>query len=265
MHIPLHKTIKTVAALHLLTLATASFGQENATVTAVGGATPTTRLAPFSLAAPGGAPGALPPPWRVVGLPGNKVPLARPEIATVDGVPVLRLATDRSYGSAVHELPRVTLAADARLAWRWRLDQPLAAANLRTKEGDDAALKVCALFDLPLDRLSFGERNLMRLARLVSGEPLPSATLCYVWDNTLPAGTVLPNAFSGRVVYWVLNGAESPPGAWARHDRPLAADFRKAFALDGPMPPLTAIAVGADADNTGGHSLGHVGDVTLRP
>ena len=226
------------------------------------GAPPATNLiAPFSAT----RAGTVPLPWRVVGLPGDKAPLAQVDIVTIDGANVLRLATDRSYGSAVHALPGLRLGAGARLSWRWRLEQPLAAANLRTKEGDDAALKVCALFDLPLERLSFSDSALMRLARLVSGEPLPSATLCYVWDTKLPAGTVLPNAYSDRVRYHVLNGAETAPGAWQRHERPVAADFRKAFALEGDMPPLMAIAVGADADNTGGRSLAYVGDVTLAP
>lgn len=254
-------TLQFIAALHLSTLGLAAFGQEKADLKAQGVAAGAALIAPFS----GARAGAPPPPWRVVGLPGNKAPLAQVDIVTIDGASVLRLATDRSYGSAVHALPGLRLGAGARLAWRWRLEQPLAGANLRTREGDDAALKVCALFDLPLDKLSLGESTLMRMARLVSGEPLPSATLCYVWDNNLPAGTVLPNAYSGRVRYWVLNGAETATGAWVRNDRPVAADFRKAFELDGEMPPLTAIAVGADADNTGGRSLAWVGDVTLTP
>ena len=31
------------------------------------------------------------------------------------------------------------------------------------------------------------------------------------------------------------------------------------------LPPLLAILVGSDADNTGGHSLGYVDDVRLEP
>jgi len=31
------------------------------------------------------------------------------------------------------------------------------------------------------------------------------------------------------------------------------------------LPPLLAILVGGDADNTGGHSLGYVDDVRLEP
>ena len=219
-------------------------------------------LTPFSAA----TPGAPPAPWRVVGLPGNKVPLARVEIGTVDGAPVLSLATDKSYGSAVHDLPRLAPGAGTVLRWRWKLAQPLVGADLRTKAGDDAALKVCALFDMPLDGLALTERALMRVARSVSGEPLPAASLCYVWDATLPAGTLLPNAFSARVRYLVVNGQETAPGSWVRHERLLAQDFRMAFGKEASgVPPLIAIAVGADSDNTAGRSLGYVGDVTLAP
>jgi hypothetical protein len=219
-------------------------------------------LTPFSAA----APGAPPAPWRVVGLPGNKVPLARVEISPQDGAPVLSLATDKSYGSAVHDLPRHAPGAGAVLRWRWKLATPLVGADLRTKAGDDAALKVCALFDTPLDSLPLTERTLMRIARSVSGENLPSASLCYVWDATLPAGTLLPNAFSARVRYLVVNGAETPPGRWVSHERRWSKDFLMAFGHEvSSVPPLIAIAVGADSDNTGGKSLGYVGDVTLAP
>jgi hypothetical protein len=35
------------------------------------------------------------------------------------------------------------------------------------------------------------EQGLLGVARAISGEKLPAATLCYVWDNTLPVGTFL--------------------------------------------------------------------------
>jgi len=212
--------------------------------------------------------GPPPAPWRVVGLPGNKVPLAQIDIATLDGRRVLRLRTDASYGTASHALPPGTpVAPGTTLQWQWRLDQPLARSDLRRKDGDDAALKVCAMFDLPLDNLGFVERNLMRLARSRSGEYLPAATLCYIWDTSvpsLPAGTVLPNAYTGRLRWIVLDTAATPAGQWAQHRRDLAADFLLAFGDDSrTVPPLLAIVVGADADNTAGSSLGYVGDISL--
>ncbi|MDP2450234.1 DUF3047 domain-containing protein [Polaromonas sp.] len=213
------------------------------------------------------APGVQPPaPWRVVGVPGGKIPLTSYALVELDGRKVLRVEAAKSYGNLVHDLPAAVPEAGLRLRWRWRLDEALRGGDLRRREGDDSPLKVCALFDMPLARLGLIERNLLRLARAASGEKLPSATLCYVWDGTLAPGTLLPNAYSARVRFIVLDRGEQRLGQWVAHSRDLGADFRRAFGEESDtVPPLQAVLVGADADNTGGRSLGHVGDVTLSP
>ncbi len=208
----------------------------------------------------------LPAPWRVVGVPGGKIPLTTYALVEMDGRKVLRVEASKSYGNLVHDLPLVVAETGARLRWRWRLDEPLRGADLRRREGDDSPLKVCALFDMPLTKLGLIERNLLRLARAASGEKLPSATLCYVWDATLASGTLLANAYTGRVRIIVVNSGEQRLGQWVSHERDLAADFKRAFGDESDtLPPLQAVLVGGDADNTGGRSVGHVGDVTLSP
>lgn len=213
------------------------------------------------------ATGAQPPaPWRVVGVPGGKIPPTTYALVELDGRKVLRVEAAKSYGNLVHDLPALLPEAGLRLRWRWRLEEPLRGADLGRREGDDSPLKVCALFDMPLARLGLIERNLLRLARAASGEKLPSATLCYVWDGTLAPGTLLPNAYSARVRFIVLDSGEQRLGQWVAHSRDLGADFHRAFGEESEaVPPLQAVLVGADADNTGGRSLGHVGDVTLSP
>ncbi|UUZ67539.1 DUF3047 domain-containing protein [Polaromonas sp. P2-4] len=219
-------------------------------------------LVPFSSAV-GEQPSA---PWRVVGVPGGKIPLTTYSLTQLDGRKVLRVEASKSYGNLVHDLPAVVPEAGLRLRWRWRLDEPLRGADLRRREGDDSPLKVCALFDMPLDKLGLIERNLLRLARAASDEKLPSATLCYVWDATLAPDTLLANAYSARVRFIVLDSGEQRLGQWVAHSRDLGADFHRAFGEESDaVPPLQAVLVGADADNTGGRSLGHVGDVTLSP
>jgi Protein of unknown function (DUF3047) len=212
-------------------------------------------------------------PWRVAGLPVQgkaAVPVTRFDIMPIDGQKVLRVQTDGSYGNLVYALPGITLAEGVKLRWRWRLDQPLVNADLRQRRGDDTPLKVCLLFDLPAASLSLVDRSLLAMARSVSGEKLPSATLCYVWDHLLPAGTLLNNAYTSRVRMLVLSSGDKTLNQWATHERDVAADFKLAFGRnngrDGEsLPKLEGVLVGADSDNAGGQSLGYVGDVSLAP
>ncbi len=206
----------------------------------------------------------LPAPWRLVGLPKGKAPLAQIEVIKLGEDRVLKLLTDKSYGTALHELKPVVLGAGSTLGWRWRLEQGIEAADLKTKEGDDAPLKVCAMFDMPLDKLGFFERNLLRLARSLSGEKLPAATLCYVWDHRLVIGTQLPNVYSPRLRFIVLDSGDKKLGQWVVHERDLAADLQRAFGHEFVTPPpLIAVVVGADSDNTQARSLAYVGDIAL--
>jgi len=224
--------------------------------------TPVPVLAPFSTAENTQPPAA----WRPVGLPAGKAPLAQMEIAPLDGARVLRLRTEASYGTLVHAVDGWTPGTASTLQWRWRLEQPVAGADLRRKEGDDAALKVCVMYDMPLEKVPFIERNLLRLARSVSGELLPAATVCYVWDASLPAGTALANAYSKRMRFLVLDGAAEAPGSWRPQQRRIHADFLRLFGDESStVPPVLAIAVGADSDNTGGRSLAYIADIRLAP
>ena len=194
------------------------------------------------------------------------MPTTRYDITTIDGRPVLRLQTDGSYGNLVHALPGINLPEKTQLRWRWRLDQPLTNADLRQKRGDDSPLKVCLLFDMPLAYLSFVDRIVLSLARSVSGEKLPGATLCYVWDHLLPTGTLLNNAYTSRVRMLVLGSGDKSLGKWVNHQRDVAADFKLAFGreMEG-LPALDGVLVGADSDNAGGQSTAYVGDIALGP
>jgi hypothetical protein len=220
-------------------------------------------LAVGPLLVPLAGPGDQPPaPWHVAGLPGQTKPFTRFTLVTLDGARVLRIEADQSYGNLVH--PLTDAGSAHQLHWRWRIDQPNPAIDLRTKAGDDSMVKVCAFFDEPLSAVPFVERQLLRLARSRSAEPLPAATVCYLWDSHLPPDTLLPNAFTQRLRFIVLRGPESPTQHWLTEHRDLQADFRRAFGDEADsVPPLIGIGVGADADNTHGHSVAHVADLRL--
>jgi hypothetical protein len=206
-----------------------------------------------------------PAPWRVVLLPKQTAPHTTFNVATIDGEEVLQIDARASYGNLVHPLPHNTNASSAWLSWRWRVEQFADGSDLRHKAGDDTALKVCALYDLPLASVPFFERLLLRLARLRSGENLPGAVLCYVWDRLLPPGRELPNAYTRRVRYVVLQGPPAAAvGEWRTERRDLNADFLRVFGDNAnDVPPLVAIAVGADADNTKSRSLAYLSRLRL--
>lgn len=229
------------------------------------GAQPTAApvLAPFSTA----SDTTPPPPWRVVTLP--KQPRHSDyRIETLDGQRVLRMASDGGYANLLHPIQSATTnGAAPQLRWRWRVAQLPAGSDLTRKAGDDVAARVCVLFDLPLARLTAADRLAMRLGRALFDPALPAASICYVWDARLPAGTWLANAYTARVQMLVLRSAASGDGdRWVEESRDLAADFARAFpheAAGGYFPPLAAVGVAADADNTGSRTLAHVGDLVL--
>lgn len=212
-------------------------------------------LASFSAA----AGGAVPPPWQVVTVP--KIPRhTRYDIVAVDGEYVLRVAADGSYANLLHPLAGERAQ---RLAWRWRVEQPIEQADLTRKEGDDVPARVCVLFDLPLDRLTIVDRLRVELGRALFDPDLPAASICYVWDRRLAPGTWLANAYTDRVQMLVLR--RGGYGVWAEESRDLAADFARAFPHEARagVPALAAIGVSADGDNTGGASLAYFGDLRL--
>lgn len=208
--------------------------------------------------------GAVQPPWRLVTLPKQTLPVTLYKAESIDGRDALRIQAQGSYGNLVHDLPSIT--APSRLRWAWRLQQPNPAMNLRIKAGDDTPVKLCMSFDLPLDRVPFADRQRLSLARAFAGEALPAATLCWVWGHAEPAGAVLPNPYTHRVRYLVLRTAQDAPGTWFEENRDVAADFRLVFGDESTAPPpVTALIVSGDADNTGGASVAHVAALRAEP
>jgi hypothetical protein len=241
-------------AYHLAGLATACFCWLGAAHAA---------LAPLTTADGATGSAALHPAWHLSGLPDNKAPRSVFEAATLNGEAVLALRTQASYGVLTHAWQG---AAPESLSWRWRLEQPLNKADIKSKAGDDAALKVCVMLDQPLADIPFLQRSVLALARSVSGQNLPSATLCYLWDSRYPAGTVGANPYSARVRFMVLNGPESATGQWVSQRRNIADDFALLFGQESQsLPQITAVAVGADSDNTRGSSLGYVTQLRSLP
>jgi hypothetical protein len=218
------------------------------------------RLTPLSSA----SESELPAPWRVVTLP--KIPRhTRYTIAESDGRRAVRAEADAAYASVVHPV-NADIADTPVLRFAWRADRFPAGSDLTTKAGDDLAAKVCVLFDVPLERLSFVDRARVRLARRLFDPELPAATVCYVWERTLPVGRWLDNIYTDRVRMLVVrSGANGEQGRWFDERRDLRADFMQAFPAEAAagVPRVAAVAFATDADNTKSQASAWFGDLAL--
>ncbi len=213
-------------------------------------------ITPFSSAAPGAD---APSPWMHQALP--KVQRSN-DFALVEdaGVTVLRIESDAAASTWVHAFEAPVEAA--RLSWRWKVSNAVAGSDFRHKAGDDYAARVYVLFDYPLERLGFGDRFKISLARTLHGAELPTAAIAYVWGTAQDVGESGPNPYTDRVRMLVLDSGDAHAGQWRSVERDLAADFERLFGE--PAPPVTGLALGADTDNTGGQVTAWFGDLELR-
>lgn len=135
------------------------------------------------------------------------------------------------------------------LQWQWKVSGALAGSDVRTKGGDDYAARLYVFFDLPLDRLSLGDRLALRTARALSGADIPAAALCYVWGQAQPVGSTAWNPYTDRVRMVVVDSGSAEANTWRPHARDLRRDWDAAFG--GPIPQVSGLGIGADTDNTG--------------
>lgn len=151
------------------------------------------------------------------------------------------------------------LLGDAEFAWWVPALNPL--SQLDVVEGTDAPARVLFSFAGDEGRLSARNRMMFELARTLTGESPPFATLAYVWDNRAPVGTVIIHPRTDRIRKLVVESGESRLGQWVGYKRNLAADFRRAF---GEEPgALVGIAIMTDADNTQSKAEAWYADITV--
>ena len=173
---------------------------------------------------------------------------------------VFNIDANDASGAIAHELdiPAATI-----LRWRWKVDHSVAKADLSKKSGDDFAARIYVFFDVPRSQLSWLQRVKLSVASRSLGHAIPTAALCYVWDNRHPIGTIAPNAYTDLVRVIVVQSGNAQAGTWQLQQRDLDADFRAAFGRAAPR--VTGIALASDTDNTGAHVRAWFGDLTLVP
>ena len=144
----------------------------------------------------------------------------------------------------------------------WQVPALLDGADVGQRQSDDSPARLVLAFDG--DRSTFSAKNAMlsELSHAITGEPLPYATLMYIWCNTRPVGTVVHNPRTDRIRKLVVASGPQQLNQWLHFRRDIRADFELAF---GEAPgALLGIAVMTDSDNTQSTAQAWYGDIALR-
>ena len=211
----------------------------------------------FSRLVPGQA---MPKDFRMVAYPNVKP--NQFALVTDEGKTVLRVESNNSAGSMAVPASLLGAQTSTTLQWRWKVDRILEKADMDEKLQDDHSARLYVFFDVPLETLSFADRTKIKLARSISGVDVPTAALCYVWDNKHRVGYTAWSPFTRQLRKVVLQSGPAALGQWRAEARDVAADFKEAFGFDAPA--ITGISVGNDTDNTDDRAVSWFGDVSFK-
>ena len=178
----------------------------------------------------------------------------------VDG----RRAMGVRSGSAVSMLRKIVSIDPAQLAglrFSWKVPGLIAGADLGLREKEDSPVRLVLAFDGDRSRMSPRDHMLSELARTLTGEEMPYATLMYVWSNHHVPGTVLKSSRTERIRKLVLESGPDRLNRWLDYERDIRADFVAAF---GEEPGrLMAVGIMTDTDNTRSKTQAWYGPVVL--
>ena len=196
--------------------------------------------------------------WQHFKLPG-KQPTQYSYIST-DGRPAV-MASAASSASMLRQSVRVEPALLQDIAFSWKVKQLIPGADLTQRETHDSPVRLVLVFEG--DRSEFSMRNAMlsELSLTLTGEPMPYATLMYVWCNTCTKDTMYINPRTDRIREIALETGPDHLGQWLDYQRDIQADYLKAF---GQAPgALVGVGLMTDTDNTRQSALAWYGPISL--
>jgi hypothetical protein len=167
-------------------------------------------------------------------------------------------------GSAVSVLRQVIHVPPEQLAhlrFSWKVPELIAQADMARRDADDSPVRIVLAFEGDRSRFSAKNAMLSELSQALTGEPMPYATLMYVWCNTRAPGTVIINPRTDRIRKLVVESGSNKLNEWLDYERDIAADFINAFGE--PPGALVGIGVMTDTDNTQSQAQAWYGPLRL--
>jgi hypothetical protein len=207
-----------------------------------------------------GPVGAAAQPWSHQAFPGKKPTDFR--YVRLDGRDAIAVDA-RASASMLRRKLRVEPQDLGLLRFSWRVAGLMADADLATRDKDDAAVRLVLVFEGDRSRFTPRDAALSELARALTGEELPYATLMYVWSNWRAPGTVIRSPRTDRIRKLVLESGGGRLHQWLDYERDIRADYEHVFG----EPPGALVGVGlmTDSDNTRSRAQAWYGPVRIGP
>lgn len=171
--------------------------------------------------------------------------------------------TATASASMLRKSVRIEPAELDKVRFSWRVPALISEADLALRDSDDSPVRVVLAFEG--DRSTFSPRNAMlsELSRTLTGEPMPYATLMYVWCSHRAPGTVVFNPRTDRIRTIVVESGSGRLDQWLDYERDIRADYEKAF---GEAPgALVGVGIMTDSDNTRSKAQAWYGPVRIAP
>lgn len=157
-------------------------------------------------------------------------------------------AQSKASSSMVRRDVNLPASVVGSIQFSWKVPQLLETCDVAQAANDDSPVRILLTFEG--DRSKFNAKNTLvsEMASLLLGEPLPYATLVYVWSRTHPLESIIPGQRTDRVRSIVVESGAGRLNQWLDYQRDIRVDFQKAF---GEAPgALLRVALMTDSDNT---------------
>jgi Protein of unknown function (DUF3047) len=181
-------------------------------------------------------------------------------IVEYEGARVLAARSNASASGLLQPI-NVSPAEYPWLSWRWKVPQLIPGADNASRTGDDAPVRVIVAFDGDKSKWDFEDTSLASLVRLFSGRDMPYATIQYIWENKLPAETVIDNSKTTRAKMLVVESGPARTGKWLDFRRNIKADYERLFGE--PPGPIIFVGLMTDSNATGSMVQAYYGDIRL--
>ncbi len=196
--------------------------------------------------------------WFPIEFPGKQA--TQFSVVQLDGRNTV-YARANSSASMLRQKLRIAPADLSQVKFSWKVPQLIDAADMAVREKEDAPVRIVLAFEGDRSKLSAKYHMQSELANVLMGEPLPYATLMYVWSKKREPGTVIINPRTDRIRKVVVESGMKNLNQWMDYERNVKADFEKAF---GEAPgALVGVALMTDSDNTQTTTQAWYGPVTL--